>query len=42
MINLPITLNELDKILFALKYTQPSLYAKLWAYKINTLTGDEK
>lgn len=40
--DLPITKKELDVIISTLKGPHPSLYAKLWSYKMNYLKGGEK
>jgi hypothetical protein len=42
MITLPITENELQIIMDTLKRSQPSLYAKLWGYKMNILNKEKK
>lgn len=39
---LPLTEKELDTIILTLKCLHPSLYAKLWSYKINTLDKEKK
>ena len=40
--NLPITKGEFEKILKSLKCSYPSIYNKLWAYKMNYLNKEEK
>ena len=37
MIRLPVTVEELDTIIEAVKHIRPDLYAKLWSYKVNYL-----
>jgi hypothetical protein len=39
---LPITKKELEIIINTLKGPQPSLYAKLWSYKMNYLNKKDK
>ena len=41
MIKLPITEKELNYIIEIIKTKNPPLYAKLWAYKLNNLTGNK-
>jgi hypothetical protein len=42
MIQLPITKKELEIIIKSLKSSNPNLYAKLWAYKMNSLNKEKK
>jgi len=42
MIPLPITEKELETIIITLKGSHPSLYAKLWTYKVNDLNKEKK
>ena len=42
MINLPITEKELETIILTLKGSNPSLYSKLWTYKMNDLNKEKK
>jgi hypothetical protein len=39
---LPITEKELEIIINMLKGTQPSLYAKLWSYKMNYIIRNKE
>ena len=41
MIKLPVTENEFEIIIKVLKQTNPPLYAKLWAYKMNYLNTEK-
>ncbi len=41
MISLPLTKPELETIINILKGSNPSLYAKLWAYKMNYLNKEK-
>lgn len=41
-IKLPIDEKELETIMELLKAPQPSLYAKLWTYKVNVLKKEGK
>jgi hypothetical protein len=41
MINLPITKEELDKIIEVLKHSHPKIYTKLWSYKVNYLNMEK-
>jgi hypothetical protein len=41
-IELPITEKELETIIITLKKIHPSLYAKLWAYKMNYKNKEKK
>ena len=40
--DLPITEKDLEKIIELLKGSYPSLYAKLWSYKMNYLNKENK
>jgi hypothetical protein len=40
-IELPITERELETIITTLKGVHPTLYAKLWSYKMNTLNKEK-
>jgi hypothetical protein len=42
MMQLPVTDKELDTIILTLKSVHPTLYAKLWTYKINKLKESKK
>ena len=42
MILLPINEKELDTIIITLKGSHPTLYSKLWTYKMNTLIKEKK
>jgi len=42
MIPLPINEKELDTIIITLKGSHPTLYSKLWTYKMNTLVKEKK
>ena len=42
MILLPINEKELDTIIITLKESNPTLYSKLWTYKMNTLIKEKK
>ena len=42
MIKLPINEKELDTIITSIKASYPSLYSKLWAYKVNVLIKEKK
>ena len=42
MILLPINEKELDTIIITLKGSHPTLYSKLWTYKMNTLNKEKK
>jgi len=42
MITLPINEKELEIIMRCLKGSQPTLYAKIWSYKMNYLIKEEK
>ena len=42
MIPLPINEKELDTIIITLKGSHPTLYSKLWTYKMNTLIKEKK
>lgn len=39
---LPITKNELEIIIKALKRSHPNLYSKLWTHKMNYLIKEKK
>jgi hypothetical protein len=39
---LPINEKELEEIILSLKKTNPTLYSKLWTYKINYLNKEKK
>lgn len=41
-LELPITESEFEIIIQTLKQSQPTLYAKLWAYKFNYLKKEKK
>jgi hypothetical protein len=42
MMELPITEKELETIINIMRSTNPSLYAKLWSYKINYLKKEKE
>jgi len=39
--NLPITRGEFEVILKSLKFSHPSIYNKLWSYKMNYLNKED-
>jgi len=39
---LPITMGEFEKIMKSLKRSYPSIYNKLWSYKMNYLNKENK